>query len=150
MDAVNPYQSPMVPSSENEERQAEGSYPAHTCPKCNADVTFWMGIKQSTPFRFKCDRCKSEYNVRTPFMRLIFAGAICATSLFVFAVCVGVWKIGAKVLLPSVPLWPAGWIAIELLIHRYVKQRGRFVVPSVGEPEHLTQTPIGSNRLLAE
>jgi len=150
MNAVNPYQSPMVPSSENEERRPEVSYPAHTCPKCSADVTFWMGMKQSTPFRFKCDRCKSQYNVQTPFMGLIFAGTICATSLFVFAVCIGVWKLGIKILLPSVPLWLAAWVAMELLMHSYVKRRGRFVARAVGEPEHATETSIRPDRSLAE
>lgn len=42
------------------------------CENCGSDFTFWMALKQGTPFRFKCSKCKARYKVSTPRMKLIF------------------------------------------------------------------------------
>ncbi len=143
MDTENPYQSPMASSSEDSNGNSDASYSAETCPNCDADVTFWVALKQPTPFWFTCARCRSKYRVQTPFMRLVFVAVVCVGSLFVFAVYLAIERLGFVVLVACVPILVAAWFALELWTYRYIKRRGTFVQMRTGKRTRAPESAAG-------
>jgi hypothetical protein len=136
MDDENPYRSPSVSSLESDSSRSRLSYPAERCPGCNAKVTFWMALKQGTPFRFQCGRCGSKYRVHTPFMSFVFVGVCCAIFLLIVSVYLAVVMLGIAFLIPCMPVLIAAWIALEVWTHRYIIRKGRLVPMDTREPLH--------------
>ena len=90
------------------------------CENCGSDITFWMALKQVTPFRFKCSKCKARYKVSTPHMKLIFC-VLCGLSIgFGFgAANLGDFLSFFFILIGS-------GLIFEILIHRYISAHGTF------------------------
>src|SRR5882672_11688083 len=117
---MNPYQSPMASCSQEDAALGEGCYSAHKCPQCRSEVTFWIALKQLTPFRFKCPHCRLRCRVCTPYMPLIFIGVCSAALLGALGVGLGIIHYGFITLSLAMPLLIALWIGLEVLTHRYI------------------------------
>ena len=128
IEEVNPYQSPLPfdPSPEC------SSHSATSCPQCNARVTFWAGLKQFSPFRFKCPHCRTMFKVVIPFKWIVLLTVCLIFGLLTLASCAGVAYFGVSSLRLTAPILIGSWMILELGWHRYVTRRGRFARFSPG------------------
>lgn len=125
MSQENPYQAPQESSWQSEDSLGDGFYPATRCPNCNADITFWMGLKQPTPFRLKCSRCETEYALHAPFMSLIAVLVTIGAVLAVGMTGLGVIWLGFWTLWLSIPMLIAACLALEWATYCYVMSQGK-------------------------
>lgn len=58
------------------------------CLNCSSDLTFWVSLRQSSPFRYRCPHYKTRYKVITPKMKLITFGVVilflCLASTLIY------------------------------------------------------------------
>jgi hypothetical protein len=141
MGEVNPYQSPLPYWPEFDTSQQVASCPAVKCPNCDAAITFWTSLKQLTPIRFKCPKCRTKFKVLLPFVWWFLTSVSVASAMLPIGVLLGMELIGPVSLLVTVPLLVAGAMTLELWCHRYITRRGRFVSLVHGDPaglEHIS------------
>lgn len=103
------------------------------CPNCDTQITFWMSLRQPTPFRFTCTRCKAKYQVAIPYMKTIIAVVVLVFTVLTLVCFAGTKAYGIRFCLPFLVLMIADWLLLELWTHKYIAERG-------------TLTPIQSTR----
>jgi hypothetical protein len=103
------------------------------CKNCNSEITFWMGLKQPTPFRFKCSKCKTKYKVSTPRMMTIFIGVIVLFAELTLGLCIGTYKLGVSFSIPFLLLMIGILLMLEVWTHKYISKFGTFT--RIGIPE---------------
>jgi hypothetical protein len=101
------------------------------CENCNAEMTLWMGLKQLTPFRYKCSNCKEKYKVSTLHNVAIITGVIVLFAGLALGLCIGTFKFGAIFTVPFLLL--GIWFALEVWTHKYILNVGIF--SRIGVPE---------------
>ena len=94
------------------------------CEICNTEITFWMALKQPTPFRFKCSNCKTKYRVSTPRMKAVFVVMCVLFFGFGLGLALAAHHFGiiyaAPLLIPMIVIW----FALELWTHHCISARG--------------------------
>ncbi len=124
----NPYLPPHIKEASEDlmERTYRVNYPPNECPKCQAPLTMWAGVQQTSIFRYRCPRCKAVYRLRVPgamaitIAFLVAGTAICAGSVY------GIIYAGGISPLLTLSLVLITGFVVELWMHRYVKKHGRF------------------------
>ncbi len=96
------------------------------CENCGVEVTFRDGLRQPTPFHFKCTKCGARHRVRTPYMGSIVIGVTVASALAAGAVVGAAILLGPYSLLVSIPLCVGGWLGLEVWTHEYISRNGEF------------------------
>lgn len=124
MDEINPYEPPASTSAADVVMVPE-TFAPDRCPDCGAAVTFWVTLRQRTPFRFKCGKCRAECRVLTPMFSVAFAAVVAVSILVFVAIILSLLRYGARALLLIIPS-AAWWIALEIWTHRYIQANGRF------------------------
>lgn len=96
------------------------------CDNCGVRVKFLDGLRQPTPFHFRCTQCGVKYRVRTPYMVSIVVGIIVYSALVTGAVVAAVIIVGPHTLLASIPFFVGSWLGLEVWIHEYISRNGEF------------------------
>ena len=96
------------------------------CENCNSEITFWMTLKQSTPFRFKCSVCKAKYKVSTPRMKTIFLAIVLLFAGLAIGLDIGTEKFGIVFATPFILLMVSIWLLLEVWTNRYISKYGKF------------------------
>ena len=96
------------------------------CDNCQTEFTFGMALKQPTPFRFTCSKCKTKYDVKTPYMKTIFIGAIGLGVLFAIGLFAGMTSYDSGFILPYTLFFAVILLALEYWGHKYISARGQF------------------------
>lgn len=94
------------------------------CPECSAEITFWMALKQPTPFRFKCSKCKAKYAVSTPRMVSITIGIAAIFIVLTVGLLEGTDEFGAIFFVPFFLLMLGLWLALEVWLQKYISKFG--------------------------
>ncbi|MCK5644501.1 MAG: hypothetical protein KAJ19_27125 [Gammaproteobacteria bacterium] len=108
------------------------------CGNCDTEITFWMGLKQLTPFRFKCSECKAQYKVSTPRMPVIFVVVVVLSAVLCLGLCIGAIELGVVFAIPFLFLMVGIWLMLEAWIHKYISGFGTFTRIGITE-----QSPAG-------
>ncbi len=114
------------------------------CENCGSDFTFWMALKQGTPFRFKCSKCKARYKVSTPRMKLIFCVLFMLSIGLSIGVGFGAANLGDVLLIPFFFFMIGSWLLFEILIYRYISTHGTFT--RIGISEHSSKDNVSKDR----
>ena len=96
------------------------------CDNCNTEITFWMLLKQPTPFRFKCSECKARYKISTPHMMAISVGVVVLSFGLTLGCCIGTVVLGVVFVLPFFLLMVGIWLMLEAWTYKYVSKFGTF------------------------
>jgi hypothetical protein len=147
MEIVNPYQPPMTDSGSVPASLADGYFSARECPCCRSRFTFWTALRQITPFRLKCPRCKLVCRIITPGMASIAIAVTIGSALCTVGVCLATAKFGLMGLLPTASLWGGIYVLIEWWTHQYITQKGRLVPIRFGMPQRVLDQPPESASL---
>jgi hypothetical protein len=113
------------------------------CQNCNTEISFVMGLKQPTPFRFKCSKCEARYKVSTPHMVAICVSQGVLVAGLALGLCFGTDRWGIMFTLPFVALMAGVFLAVELWMHKYISKRGIFTRIGITEP---STPPYSENR----
>ena len=104
------------------------------CQNCETEITFWMDLRQPTPFRFECSHCKARFRVSTPHMNAIVVGVILLTAGLTIGLIVGTVNLGIFFFAPFFALMIGFWLGLEVWAHRYMSANGRFTRIETSEP----------------
>ena len=98
-----------------------------TCPHCDTEITFWTALKQPTPFRFKCSKCKTKYTVAAPHVRGITFGAVLCGILLGFGFFL-TFMLGAFFFYTFFVFAVGIWLTLELWSLKYIARFGTLTI----------------------
>jgi hypothetical protein len=94
------------------------------CENCNTEITFLMALRQPTPFRFKCSKCKARYRVSAPYMKAITIGVIIVFATLTFGLWIGAKNFGIVFAGPFAVLMVGIWLMLEIWTCKYISTQG--------------------------
>ncbi|HNY64006.1 MAG TPA: hypothetical protein PKM41_01125 [Deltaproteobacteria bacterium] len=97
------------------------------CENCQAELTFFMALRQAVPYRFRCFRCNARYRVRAPRLGLFLLGMTAAFVALAYEFATGMSEHGASYILPFMTVAVLVWLLFEYLLHRHIASNGRLV-----------------------
>jgi hypothetical protein len=106
------------------------------CDNCKSEITFWMALKQPTPFRFKCSRCKAKYRVSTPRMKTILVGVVVLFVGLTLGLLFGTDELGFVFAIPFFFFMVGVWLMLEAWTHKYISNHGVFTKTGITEQKH--------------
>jgi CXXC-20-CXXC protein len=120
------------------------------CENCNKEIPFITGFKQISPFRLRCPACRTRYRVKTPYMKIIFAGVILLYILFMFLIFWQVRPLGQYFFFGSIGIMVLLSFLLEVLIIRYIRKQGVLIVMPVQSKDHSKDQPKDEPGLIKE
>lgn len=96
------------------------------CANCGFEFTFWVSLKQPSPFRYRCPCCKTRYRVRMPCMKSIVCGVVLLFACLTFGLLYGSETHGILFFAPFLILMIAIWLSLEFWTHNYIARNGQF------------------------
>ncbi|GEM_PF-1639219 len=94
------------------------------CENCGAEITFSMALRQPTPFRLRCSRCKAKYRISAPHTKRIFVGVCLLFAALAVGLVEGTVRLGLVFFVPFLVLMVAIWLRLEVWFRRYISAKG--------------------------
>ncbi len=93
------------------------------CDNCGTEITFWMSLKQPTPFRFKCSRCKTKYRVSAPYIKTLTLAIVFMAVVLSVALLARIEQFGIEFVVSALLLLVIGCV-LEVLWYIYIMRKG--------------------------
>jgi hypothetical protein len=97
------------------------------CENCQAEITFFMALRQAMPHRFRCLKCGARYRVQAPRLGIILLGIIVVFAALVYQFASGMAAHGPSFILPFMIFATLIWLGFEFLLHRHITRNGKLV-----------------------
>lgn len=119
------------------------------CSSCGTELTFREGLKQPTPFRWRCSRCKALYRIETPWMKPMAVGVFALFALLAWGLASGTEKFGLAFLFPYVFFCLGVLLSLEILMFRYIIKNGTFTAKGdINAPKTRSHSILGIASLI--